>query len=121
MSLSPLPPITAVVGGKTLCLVKGPLSRYRYGTLGDAPVNDYAARLRIAWSCDTAQNYPTPEALAAALTDAEETALFDAVDALLAPLAEQKKSSSPTGPLPVSTSESQPTSGLPSTTPPSTP
>lgn len=121
MSASPFPPSVVIVGGKPLTLVKGPLSRYRYGLLGDTPVNDYAARLRIAWACDTAQTYPNPEALAAALTDAEEPALFDAVDALLAPVAEQKKSSSPTGPSPALTSESQPSSGCPSTIMPSTP
>lgn len=109
--MNPLPPPSPVVGGKALRLVRNAYSRYRYGTLGDAPVNDYAARIRIAWSCDTAETYATPEALAKALTDAEETALFDAVDALIAPLDSEKKSSSPTGPSPESTSASQPTSG----------
>jgi hypothetical protein len=102
--MSPLPPITATVGGKVLVLVRNPLSRYRYGTLGDAPVNDYAARVRIAWASDSTQSYPSPDALAAALTDAEEPALFDAVDAMIAPPDAEKKSSSPSGHSPESTS-----------------
>lgn len=112
--MHPIPPLSPVVGGKALRLVRNAYSRYRFGTLGDSPVNDYAARIRIAWSCDTAETYPTPDALAKALTDAEEPALFDAVDALLAPPHAEKKSSSMNGPSPESTSGSQPTNGEPS-------
>lgn len=109
--MNPIPPPSPVVGGKALRLVRNAYSRYRYGTLGDAPVNDYAARIRIAWSCDTTESYATPDALAKALTETEEPALFDAVDALLAPPDAEKKSSSPNGPSPESTSVSQPTNG----------
>ena len=102
--MNPIPPPCPVVGGKALRLVRNAYSRYRYGMLGDSPVNDYAARIRIAWSCDTTQAYASPEALAKALADDEEAALFDAVDALLAPPDAEKKSSSPNGPSPESTS-----------------
>lgn len=102
--MSAIAPITATVGGKTLVLVRNSIAKYRFGTLGDAPVNDYAFAIRVAWASDTARNYATPEALAAALTDEEEAGLSASVAALLAPVDDQKKSSLMPGHLPESTS-----------------
>lgn len=88
----PIAHIPSTVGDKTLALVRNAASRYRYGTLGECPLNDYAARIRIAWACDTSRAFPSPEALAEALTDEQEAGLFSALDQLLPAPSDEKKS-----------------------------
>jgi hypothetical protein len=97
------------------------IARYRLSSLGAESPGGFAAACNILWAADPARTYSTPEALAAAMTDDEEGPALAAVDALVSAATDEKKSSSPIGRSPESTSGSLPPSGSPLTTTPSTP
>jgi hypothetical protein len=102
--MSPLPKVTAQVGGAELVLSWNRLARYRLSTLGDADTGAYAAMINILWAADTTRTYPTPEAILAVLTDDEEPLALAAVQGLIKEQDDKKKASSVTGPLPATTS-----------------
>lgn len=125
--MSPTAPNTVTIGGRSIPLVWNRVARYKLSLLGHEDPGPLAAALNILWAASATAAHPAPppfarvEDLAAALTDEEEAGAGAAVDALIAAATAEKKSSSPNGPSPASTSVSQPTNGSPSTTTQSTP
>jgi hypothetical protein len=119
--MTPTTPLEVTIGGRVLRPVWNRIARYRLSSLGAESPGGFAAACNILWAADPARTYSTPEAIAAAMTDGEEDAAIAAVDALVTAATDEKKSSSPIGQSPESTSGSPPPNGSPSTTMPSMP